>query len=622
MEAQSTQARSTGFAFGDILSYTAALYRLGVLVPFIGSGMSRPACTGWVEFLQKLAGETETDFPDWDGEGGCEISASALYRVADTLVTALRPLRYEERVAKYRNALRSGDVHQQLQTPPQTKALVRLFWPLVLSTNYDDLYVSAADPDVRPEIVGRSVEDCHRVLRSLNESTPPILWALQGFLGGQIASADRVVERSTRRRELADQVVVGHQQYQRAINAEGHFRRAFAEVFRRRSLLFMGSGLLEGYLVNLFSEVMHHHGPGAYPHFALLAASERERYEPSSSFLQTRLGIVPVFYGEHADLPGHLDQLWSLAGDRVPTSTTAVAPRVLAVRPDELGFSVWSPAGRADPMQLKVNIIHSPLPLPEPSRRECSLISVGRLHRRPIEGHIADGHLKEARRAGLIQRQDKADWVALDHVPYVFQYDAAPIFAVAARSPDLQGKKHDRRDLGVIPTSVCEALKRIDNAGFEAVHMSAIAAGRGRLWHPIHPFAQAIRGVREFLMGTIGHSVRQVYVHIVDPQVWYPLLAGKIPVAELLSSDLARHRVEMIDPAGNIESLTVTLRQPASIAELLEQCSVTPEHWNVTVFPRPTDIQHEDELQADTVVTATMTVILRSKCLDDVGPTG
>jgi SIR2-like domain len=180
----------------------------------------------------------------------------------------------------------------------------------VLATNYDDFYWSATASTARPNVYGRGLEDCHRVLRSLDEATPPILWTLQGFLGGQAEKHEAIIKDTIRRRELVNQLVVGHQQYQRAINSENHFRRAFAEVFRRRSLLFLGSGLLEDYLVNLFSEIIHHHGPGPYPHFALINVKERERFD--SSFLQTRLGIVPVFYKDHNDIPNYLNELSTL----------------------------------------------------------------------------------------------------------------------------------------------------------------------------------------------------------------------------------------------------------------------------------------------------------------------
>ena len=132
-------------------------------------------------------------------------------------------------------------------------------------------------------MLGRRLEDCYQVLRSLDEPSPPILWVLQGFLGGQTSQSDKIISDGKRRRELTNQLVVGHQQYQRVINAEEHFRRAFAEVFRRRSLLFLGSGLLEDYLVNLFGEIIHYHGPGPHPHFALLGRGMQSALIPGSS---------------------------------------------------------------------------------------------------------------------------------------------------------------------------------------------------------------------------------------------------------------------------------------------------------------------------------------------------
>lgn len=90
------------------------------------------------------------------------------------------------------------------EPPAQPVALAALHWPLVVSTNYDDLYVAAVHqrelrtrigsrkdaPELErrssPVVVyGRSPTDCHRVLCSLTHSAPPILWAVQGYLGGQ-----------------------------------------------------------------------------------------------------------------------------------------------------------------------------------------------------------------------------------------------------------------------------------------------------------------------------------------------------------------------------------------------------------------------------------------------------
>ncbi|HZI03792.1 MAG TPA: hypothetical protein VEZ71_07205, partial [Archangium sp.] len=50
--------------FDDILPFLASAYRRGVLVPFIGSGMSIPACTGWLDFLTQLADAAGVPVPD------------------------------------------------------------------------------------------------------------------------------------------------------------------------------------------------------------------------------------------------------------------------------------------------------------------------------------------------------------------------------------------------------------------------------------------------------------------------------------------------------------------------------------------------------------------------------
>jgi hypothetical protein len=86
-------------------------------------------------------------------------------------------------------------------------------WPVVVSTNYDDLYVAAAhaahlqrNPRLRARedrhdvpliLLGRSATDCQRVLTSPRQPDLRILWAVQGYAGGQAACQldnDRAVE--------------------------------------------------------------------------------------------------------------------------------------------------------------------------------------------------------------------------------------------------------------------------------------------------------------------------------------------------------------------------------------------------------------------------------------------
>lgn len=274
--------------FKHIIPHITSLYRQGLLVPFIGSGMSIGICTNWQEFISKLSKEVDIKHPDFPPEKG-KTEPAVLYRLADRAVSSLKMMKDDERAKKLRQALNDHIIQSPNKFPIQTNVLSNIYWPLVLTTNYDDVYWAAANENnskkhnkdssknknesnskLNLNILGRSLEDCHLVLRSLNENTDPILWTLQGFLGGQFKEVDEIIPELSRQKELLNQLVVGHQQYQRAINSENHFRRAFAEVYRRRSLFFIGSGLMEDYLINLFSEIIHHQGPGPYPHFALI----------------------------------------------------------------------------------------------------------------------------------------------------------------------------------------------------------------------------------------------------------------------------------------------------------------------------------------------------------------
>ncbi|MCU7549835.1 SIR2 family protein [Chitinophagaceae bacterium LB-8] len=607
--------------FKDVVSHIAALYRQGILVPFIGSGMSRPTCTDWTQFIKKIAKEAGIAIPKALEENK-RVEAYELYRIADIAVTALRALDYESRAVKYRNALKACDSKEkdEPKIPIQTKALAKLFWPLVLTTNYDDLYWSAATIDETnkefprkrpyPVVMGRSLEDCHQVLRSLDEDSYPILWTLQGFLGGQVEKPEEIIRDPDRRRLLINQLVVGHQQYQRAINADEHFRRAFSEVFRRRSLLFIGSGILEDYLVNLFSEIIYHHGSGPYPHFALVDQKERERFD--SSFLQARLGIIPVFYNNHNEIPQYLDALANQVRYWPSTENSIDILSQGIVHFSEIGYTVAANTQTDEPIPFKVILNKSRLPLPENNNKECSVVSVGRENNSPKEGAQAESFLKKAKEANLFE--SSSDWIPLDKRPsYVFRYGKAPIFAIAARRRDLRGYHHDRRDLSIIPEAICAGLVQIDNAKFEIVHLGPIASGRSRPWHPIHPFAQTIRGIKLFLNNNVVKNIRLINIYVVDQSVWYPIISRKVPIAELLSSELSTNRIELKDTEGNTESFSITLKESPTLKELLELCKLERVRWKIDIRPKPTDEKDIGEPSDDLVITPTMTLVLTAK---------
>ncbi|WP_437785796.1 SIR2 family protein [Sorangium sp. So ce1097] len=633
--------------FDDVLPYLASAHRRGVLAPFIGSGMSRPACTGWLDLLRGLADAAGVEVPEHLRSARPEdrLDTSELYRLADKAVLGLAVLDADARADAYRRALNEGGrAAGECAVPPQTEALARCPWPLVLTTNYDDLYVvsrmrqagagetsgagragkppreARRDETDVPEVLGRSVEDCHKVLRSLESPARPVLWALQGFLGGQAARLDALEDELAldprRRAELAGQVVAGHQQYQHAVNAQPHFRRAFAEVLARRSLLFLGSGILEDYLVNLFGEIAHHHGPGPHPHFALFPGDRRGTLDVR--FLQTRLGIAPVFYGHYSELAGLLGRLADAVGERRSPAPPGAARLPAAWMPDELGFSLSDgaqhPAGEA----RKVRLRYAPLPVPAAGDgRTCAVVSVGRMpaDNRAIQGTQAARLLAEAKEAGVVADTDPGRWRPLDEAPsYAYRFGDAPLFGVAARErrTDLRPGSgddgpEDSRDLGVIADAVCATLRAADAAGFRRVHIGPVASGKHRLWHPLHPFVQTLAGFRQFFRETPAPGIELVELHVLSPAIWSPVIAGKVPVAEVLSSGMMKIWVELRDASGGSEILAVTACGATRVGDIKRLCGLPPARWSTEILPRPSKV--EPSSADDLLVTPTSIVV-------------
>lgn len=452
------------------------------------------------------------------------------------------------------------------------------------------------------------MDDCRRVIRSLDAATRPILWALQGFLGGQAEAPAALISSERRRVELAGQVVAGHQQYQNAINAQPQFRRAFAEVLHRRSLLFLGSGILEDYLVNLFGEIAHHYGPGPHPHFALFPKDKQDSLD--AAFLQTRLGIIPVFYehpsGRHFEaLPGLLERFADVvSGMGHPRAGTAPP---IAWMPDELGFSLTNGSRPPFGSGQRLTLRYAALPSPVRENRECVIVSVGRgADHRPLLGSQARALLAQTQKAGLHHDTGEQHWRPIDGTPsFVFRFGEAPIFGVAARikNPPDDGSAEgpqDRRDLGLISDAVYEALRVASEAGFRRVHLGPVASGRYRLWHPIHPFVQTLLGVRRFYAEHPTTPIQDLGLYVMSPAVWSPILAGKLPVADILSSEVMKIWVDIRDPDGSSEIFAVIARGPTPVRDIKQSCGLAPERWGAEVLPmrrkEPSAVETDDDL--------------------------
>ena len=85
---------------------------------------------------------------------------------------------------------------------------------------------------------------------------------------------------------------------------------------------------------------------------------------------------------------------------------------------------------------------------------------------------------------------------------------------------------------------------------------------------------------------------------------------GNSTIAELLSSDLMTHRVELRDEDGNTELFALTSRESPSLDELLNHCRINSRSWKVELSPYPTDERERAEPQGEMIIAPTMTVIL------------
>jgi SIR2-like protein len=295
------------------VDYLRVAYERGQLVPFIGSGMSVPVCAGWEALVERLEAEAGIDGTRRGSDALIQRALFALQRLRRRGRRIVRPLR------------RAVYLSESDESPPQTVALASLFWPLVCTTNYDDVYLRAVlgRRAYAPEILGRSELDCRRVLQHLAFPVGEVVWCLQGFLGGTTGAIQKALALpAASARRLEDELVVGHAEYRQAAHRAPHFRRSFAELFRTRSLLFLGSGLAEPYFMMLFDEIIELTGPPAQPHFAFV---EEGRVDPE--FLRSQYHILCHVYpaGKHENVEAGLHELARTSSDRVDVRIAGVS---------------------------------------------------------------------------------------------------------------------------------------------------------------------------------------------------------------------------------------------------------------------------------------------------------
>lgn len=545
--------------FEDVLPRLVLACEGGRLVPFIGAGMSRKACTDWpglISRLEKRAGITA------DTELTSDTPTAELIRRANTAVRRLRSRGFDEFIDSMVEASndQGGDI------PGQTRALARLWWPLVVSTNYDDYYRQAfaeSFSDRQLAVVGRSAEHCQRVLNSLSTAGRALLWAIQGCL--------RAPEKTPAPNEpdLRRELVVGHDEYRRVTYRVPHFRRAFAEVFRRRSLLFLGSGIRESYLQELFGEVLELHGPGDRPHYALVQKGELD-----PDFMLARFQILVVEYskGQHGEVEACLLKLVDAVQDAGKPQVSWSWGRIEHEREDR-----WHSVP-------ELEVVRGGLPDSRPSDGECLAVSAGGGERFFFSKGIA-----EVMSGWGVKPTDQP--VPLSS-RFLGVYPASHVYAVRARSAK------DERALSFVHDA---ALALFAEAGprYRCIRMQLLACGgaekmadnEGSPWQqrPFperFSFIQIVRAYGEWRRKHPRSECRLV-LHVVDELVAMEIAAGRIDVVELLGCVDVRFWVEVVGDQGEIERRLFQRLQDCRLDTIVADMNLPESGWSLEVSPYP-----------------------------------
>lgn len=531
-----------------------ATYEAGDLVPFLGAGMSIPACVDWPAFisgLERLAEfEANDDATDPDG----------LIRRANRAVRTLKlrdPRGFPAAVGKA--LVGSGD-----GIPPQTAALARTWWPLVLTTNYDAHFhdaFAAAHNGSELMVRGRSPRHCQDVLSALSAPSDPILWALQGALTA-----------------LPAELVIGHEEYRRVTYREQHFRKAFAEVYRRRSLLFLGSGLKDSYLLELFGEILEFYGPNPRYHFAFAP-----RGEVDVDFLLGRFNTIVVEYDDHKELPSLLDQFNADVKGRRPRST-------------RWDYALDCPTQFDDRASKPpdLSIVRGPLPLPEKDGDECVAISAGGGRTRMFLSPAIERYVERAKAFGRI-KTDKARPLGETRV---WRYGMSPLFAIVARNPG------DVRDVRAIFEAIGEFCTVASEAGYRRVRMQLLGAGGGRAFPARVSLIEMVRGFVDWRREHPGTDFR-LTVHVVAPDVLFELTTGRVDILELLTCRDVRFWVEIVHANGEVERHLRHCPPEMSMDDVARGFDV-PGSWRFQIIPAPVFGQRPatlSSLAADHTVT-------------------
>ncbi|RKH38469.1 SIR2 family protein [Corallococcus sp. AB050B] len=533
-----------------------SIYDAGKLVPFLGAGMSFPTCPLWRGFVEKL-------------ERAASLKSMKDADLLQRSFEAVRRLRRRDSKSlpqEIRKALCVG-----VQSPPErARLLSQVYWPLVLTTNYDDLFLCAAQEEFKKgnldepfSVLGRSPMSCQRVLSSLHESTEPILWALHGFLGGQ----GKPLTQTDVNQDTSHELIVGHEEYRQVTHKEPHFRRAFAEVVRNRSFLFLGTSLNDPHLLGLFEEILALGGANPLPHFAVVFKGD----EIDRRYLESRLNTILIELSDYNELEPFLSQFVS--------AVSSARSRV-----SNWSYSMLAPARVSRPTDTAdLELVRGRITLPQ--KGECVALSAGFDAKRQLLFNKSTlKFLDEARAEGLLG--NTAEPELLRSGDHIARYPDSPFLIGVARDTE---SAWDKRDLRFVFKATFALLDEAALRGFRVLRTQLLAAGKSRHFPGRFSLTQMLRAYAAWRRVHVDGPELRMMIHIYARDATFELAAGRIDVPELLNCDDFRFWVEVSgSDAKDVERQLFFMRGDVVISQIAEKLDLEGDGWMVSVTPAPT----------------------------------
>lgn len=545
-------------SFAEAIPRLVATYHKGKLVPFTGAGLSAPSIPTWSAFLKNLsicAGENskfnkETSY-----------TAQELIQFSEEIVTELTRRSRQEFIRCVKQSIGYSPGSRPLVTP-QCKSLARIYWPLILSTNYDTLFLDALRENQKfnlsqLEVFGRNASDCHSVLATLQTNIKSAYWAIQGFFGEEFNKG-----------YLENEIVVGYRQYRNATYNNPTFRSVFAEIFRNYSLFFIGTGLSEDYFKGLFGEVIEKFGGNPYTHCALF--NEKDIDSVDHHFLHTKFNITAVYYSDDdkekfSGLPRALDSLREAINEENQKFW-------------KISFATKS-FSKSEIGENKNNLEIVAGQMPERNNNECYVFSAG-WNNQVLFSHIGINYTEKHYHP--YGKFSSSKFESTNH-PHVYCYDKSNIYAAIARNLSGATSSRDARDLRLVLIAIEQTLL-VTNEKYDVVNVMIIAAGSGKPFPAVYSFIQMLRGYKRFVeKNTLKATVR---FHIVDPSVISFFRTKPFEIEELLNCDDVRINIEIRDEE-EIERYQLYVEITKTMNVLSKFYAINPENWSVTIYPTP-----------------------------------